>query len=123
MLHYIQDTLIVYPLQIPYAYALSIATNDSFACVLKRTSIQYFSENAHIVKFFFSCLFWSLVGCWGNKFMGYYNLQPSKGILMVLSRSSYMTHGGNVTHYKTVGLVAYFYCAWWAIVSHYLFQI
>ena len=63
MLHYIQDTLIVYPLQIPYAYALSIATNDSFACVLKGTSIQYFSENAHIVKFFSSCLFWSLVGC------------------------------------------------------------
>ena len=76
-----------------------------------------------LICLFFSCLFWSLVGCWGNKFLGYYNLQPSKGILMVLSRSSYMTHDGNVTHYKTVGLVAYFYCAWWAIVSHYLFQI
>ena len=61
MLHYIQDTLIAYPLQIPYAYALSIATNDSFACILRGTSIQNFFENAHIVKFFFSCLFWPLV--------------------------------------------------------------
>lgn len=95
---------------------LYVAIKSSCPCA--STSLQPFSENRHIVKFFFPTSFKSFVGCWGNKFWGYYNLQSTKGILSGLSESHYVTLWQkslslvmNASHKNAVGFLDHFHCA------------
>lgn len=88
-----QDVLIAYPVfslhRMHACFLLLLGTtfHESWGCLPSSNFLKInilFSSSP-------STSFKSFVGCWGNKFWGYNNLQSTKGIFLTLPESHYVT--------------------------------